>query len=146
MLTSARFAARRRGVNPGVGGFREVVGESGLDPSSGADLEKLANLNISRQGGDVGFACGFVSAALAALLGGQAASPVSGPFRGCAGGSPRCGRHLCVVAATSRWWTPTSRWLVVASLGDGGLVEAVGAIAGLLVAERCRCPDSHGYL
>ena len=29
---------------------------------------------------------------------------------------------------------------------EGGLVEAAAAIAELLVAEHCRCPDSHGYL
>ena len=31
-------------------------------------------------------------------------------------------------------------------MDKGGLVEAAAAIAELLVAEHCRCPDSHGYL
>ena len=53
-------------VGPGVGGFRELVGESGLDPSTDADLEELVDPIIPRQVGDVGFACGSTSAALAA--------------------------------------------------------------------------------
>ena len=65
-------------MDPGVGDFREFVGESGLDPSTDADLEELLDLVIPRQVGDVGFACGSTSAALAAVLGGQVASPVSG--------------------------------------------------------------------
>ena len=126
-------------MDPGVGDFQELVGGSGLDPSIDADLEKLADLLISRQGDDVGFACDSASAVLAALLGEQAASPVSGPFEGAqvalhdAANTCVCGGHVAVMDVSEL-------------LDGGGLVEAVGAIAELLVAEHCRCPDSHGYL
>ena len=52
-----------------MGDFREFVGESGLNPSTDADLEELLDLVISRQVDDDGFACGSASAALAAVLG-----------------------------------------------------------------------------
>jgi len=126
-------------MDPGVGDFRELVGESGLDPSTDADLEELLGLIISQQVGDVGFACGSASAALAAVLGGQAALPVSGLCEDAqmaihsAANACVCGGHLAMMD--------------VGGLVDkGGLVEAAAAIAELLVAEHCRCPDSHGYL
>ena len=97
--------ARRRGVDPSVGGFQElVVGVSGLDPSIDADLEKLADLIISRQGGDVGLACCSASAALAALLAEQAASPV----RLCVGPS-RMPRWLSTMRPTLVFVEATSR-------------------------------------
>ena len=105
-----------------------------------ADLEKLADLLISRQGGDVGFACDSASAALAALLGraSRLLCLLSGPFEGA---------QVALHDAANTCGHIALQVVDVSELLDGsGLVEAVGAIAELLVAEHCRCPDSHGYL
>ena len=97
------------------------------------------DLIISRQAGDIGFAYGSASAALSAVLGGQAASPVSGPCEDSqmalhgAANACVCGGHVAMVDVSDL-------------VDEDGLVEAAAAIAELLVAEPCRCPDSHGYL
>ena len=106
-----------------------------------ADLEKLADLLISRQGGDVGFACDSASAALAALLGraSRLLCLLSGPFEGAqvalhdAANTCVCGGHIAVMDVSEL-------------LDGGGLVEATAATAELLVAEHCRCSDVCGYL
>ena len=126
-------------MDPGVGDFQQLVGESSLDPSTDADLEELLGLIISQQVGDVGFACGSASAALDAVLGGQAASPVLGPCEDAqmalhnAANVCVCGGHVAMMDVGDL-------------MDEGGLVETAAAIAELLVAEHCRCPDSHGYL
>ena len=114
-------------MDPGVGDFQGLVGEFGLGPSTNADLGGLLGLIISQQVGDVVFACGSASAALDAVLGGQAAPPVSGPCEG-AQMPPHSAANACVC----NWGGDLK--------DEGGLVEAAAAIAGLLVAEHCRCP------